>query len=122
MKMVMVLTLVIATAFTANAQKKGEKTVIYYTSIDCANCKAKVEKNLPFEKGVKDLKVDLAAKTVTVTFMEKKNTTEGIQKAIEKLGYSVSKVTAPGSQTAPCCKEKKCETGGCGEHCGKEVK
>ena len=51
-----------------------------------------MEKNIPYEKGVKDLKVDMKAQTVTVTFREDKNTQENIQKAIEKLKIPVNGV------------------------------
>lgn len=73
--------------------KPKTKTVVYNATLGCESCKAKVEKNIPYEKGVKDLKVDLKAQTVTVTFREDKNTAEKIQKAIEKLNIPVSGMT-----------------------------
>lgn len=76
-------------AVPVQAQKKGEKTVVYSAAMHCESCKAKVEKNIAFEKGVKDLKVNLEAQTITVTFREDKNNAEGIKKAIEKLEIPV---------------------------------
>lgn len=93
MKTLIVLALaVMGLTVTANAgnEKKATKTVTYEVSLHCESCKNKVEKNIPYEKGVKDLKVDLEKKTVTVTFREDKNTTEGIRKALEKLGYTAT--------------------------------
>ena len=49
----------------------------------------KVRENLPFEKGVKDLKVTLADKTVWVKYSPKKTTKEQLAAAINKLGYQV---------------------------------
>ena len=72
------------------AQDKGKKkieTVKYWVSMDCENCKAKVEKNIAFEKGVKDLKVDLRTKTVVITYKPKKTKPEKLEKAIKKLGF-----------------------------------
>ncbi|MDL2283185.1 heavy-metal-associated domain-containing protein [Odoribacter sp. OttesenSCG-928-G04] len=73
----------------ANAQK-ANKTIVFETDMDCPSCKAKLEKNLPYEKGVKDLKVDLPTKTVTVTFREDKNSAEDLKKAIEKQNVKVA--------------------------------
>ncbi len=67
---------------------KKSETAIFEVSMSCGNCKAKIEKNIAWEKGVKDLKVNLEQKTVTVTYDPKKNTEDGLKKAIEKLGYT----------------------------------
>ena len=66
--------------------------MVYKATLHCESCKARLEKNIPYEKGVKDLKVDMKAQTVTVTFREDKNTQENIQKAIEKLKIPVNGV------------------------------
>lgn len=89
-KLILILMLTSGMFFTAKAEKKDVKTVLYHVGMHCASCKAKIEKNIPYEKGVKGLDVDLEAKTVKVTFRKDKNTTEGIQKAIEKLNFEVS--------------------------------
>lgn len=107
------LFLAIAVMFTAvnvsNAQKKGTKTVVYNAELHCENCKAKIEKNIPYEKGVKDLKVDLAANTVTVTFQENKNTQEDIQKAIEKLQVPVKGIIENEKAPSAVKEEQKCD-------------
>lgn len=92
-RIVLLLALIFTTVLAVSAQKKGLKTVVYNASLHCDGCKNKIEKNIPYEKGVKDLKVNLEEKTVTVTFNEDKNSTENIQKAIEKLGFKVTAVT-----------------------------
>lgn len=89
-KLFLVMAMVLGLASTVKAEKKEVKTVLYQVDLHCATCKAKVEKNIPYEKGVKNLDVNLEAKTVKVTFRGDKNTTEGIQKAIEKLGFKVT--------------------------------
>ena len=81
--------------FTAAAQDKKElsktkaktETVTFDTSISCDNCKAKLEKHIPFEKGVKNMKVNVEKKTVEVTFDPAKTDKNKIDAAIEKLGY-----------------------------------
>lgn len=66
--------------------------VVFATSIHCANCGKKVQENIAFEKGVKDLKVDVQSKTVTVTFNDSKTDTLKLKKAINKLGYTADVV------------------------------
>jgi copper chaperone CopZ len=50
-------------------------------------------KNVPFEKGVKDVKCDLTTKEVTVQYQKDKNNTESLRRSIEKLGYTAKEVT-----------------------------
>ena len=57
-RLVLIMVVVLSAAMSVNAQKKNEKTVIFNANLHCESCKAKVEKNIPYEKGVKDLKVD----------------------------------------------------------------
>lgn len=79
----------------ANAQtpKKGEKktvTVEFVTDIDCAGCAKKVTNTIPYEKGVKDVKVDVPTKTVTVTFDPAKTNEQALTKAFEKIKIKVT--------------------------------
>ena len=82
--------LVIPASLFGQEQKKEEPksaTMKCWVSIDCESCKAKIEKNLPFEKGVTGLKVDLPTKTVEVTYKTAKTSPEKLEKALQKLGY-----------------------------------
>lgn len=67
--------------------KKEKKTVTYKVDMDCHACVNKIEASLPYEKGVKNLKISLEKKEVTVTYRKDKNSDEGIIKAINNLGY-----------------------------------
>jgi len=78
---------------TAQDKNKNTETVKFTTSISCANCVNKIMTNLPQEKGVKDVKCDLATKEVAVTYQKDKNNPADIKKAIEKLGYTAKLVT-----------------------------
>lgn len=79
---------------TAMAQEKSKDkniaTVTFDCDIDCASCKAKIEKNLPFEKGVKEFIVSLEDKTVVVKYRKDKNSDEKLRESLEKLGYKTS--------------------------------
>lgn len=104
-RVIVAVTIILLVSTVAYAEKKTTKTVVYKATLHCQSCKAKVEKNIPYEKGVKDLKVDMEAQTVTVTFREDKNTKEQIRKAIEKLNIPVSGVDEQPAKT-PVKKEK----------------
>ena len=74
----------------ANAQepKKGDKksvVVEFVTDIDCAGCAKKVTNTIPYEKGVKDVQVDVNTKTVTVTYDPAKTNNENLVKAFSKI-------------------------------------
>ena len=74
----------------ANAQEpqKGDKksvTVEFVTDIDCAGCAKKVTNTIPYEKGVKDVQVDVPTKTVTVTYDPAKTNNETLVKAFSKI-------------------------------------
>ena len=73
-----------------NAQepKKGDKksvVVEFVTDIDCAGCAKKVTNTIPYEKGVKDVQVDVPTKTVTVTYDSTKTNNETLVKAFAKI-------------------------------------
>ena len=72
-------------------KKKSAEAVIaevtFVTTIDCKNCVKKVEANLPYEKGVKDMKVSPADKTVWIKYDASKTDKEKLARAINRLGY-----------------------------------
>ena len=70
----------------AKTEQKAEfKTVVFATSLDCPNCAKKVENTLPYEKGVKDVKIELLTREVTVTFDTKKCDEAILIAAFEKI-------------------------------------
>ncbi|MDR2622023.1 MAG: heavy-metal-associated domain-containing protein [Dysgonamonadaceae bacterium] len=94
-KILVVLILAFTTGLALNAQETGDKAkkkkseeVTFIVNMYCENCKAKIEKNISWEKGVKDLTVNLEKKTVTIVYNPQKTTEENLKKAIEKLGYT----------------------------------
>lgn len=88
--LVLVMTLAMVFSFgNTFAEKKADVTVTFKADLHCKSCKAKIEKNLPFEKGVKDLKVDMAAKTIKIVYVADKTTEAELIAAIEKCGVKV---------------------------------
>ncbi|MDR0811120.1 MAG: cation transporter [Paludibacter sp.] len=78
-----------AVTFSAAAKKQ---TVVFKVSMHCEACQKKIEKNIAFEKGVKDLNVSLEKLTAEITYEDTKTDTAKLKKAIEKLGYTVEEV------------------------------
>ena len=71
-------------------EKKAKKTatVVFNVSMHCKNCVKKITENISFVKGVKDLKVSLEDKTVTITYDPVKTDEATLKKEIEKLGFT----------------------------------
>jgi mercuric ion binding protein len=90
------------------AQSKSKAEIKIKTSAECDMCKNTLEKTLAFEKGVKDAKLDLATKEVTVVYNPKKTNPEQLKKAISNAGYDADEVKANNKafQKLPeCCKK-----------------
>lgn len=68
---------------------KDYKTITFEVSMHCKNCVKKINENISFEKGVKNLDVSLEGKEVTITYDPAKTDVDALKAAIEKLGYEV---------------------------------
>lgn len=84
--------LLAASAFSANAEvleKKNKKAeVTYLVSMTCESCQKRIESNIPYEKGVTDLKVDLPNKLVTIEYRTDKTTADKLKAAIKEMGFT----------------------------------
>jgi copper chaperone CopZ len=83
-------TVVTAQEKKADKKKKTEE-VTFSVNMFCENCKAKIERHISWEKGVKDLKIDLDKKSVTVKYDPAKTNEEKLKKAISKLEFTCEK-------------------------------
>lgn len=96
MKKVVLITLVLLVGVATNslyAQKKTTEVACFKSNMDCENCQKTITEYLKFEKGVKDLKVDLVTNTIKVEYKAGKNDTNSLAKAIEKKGYKAEKIS-----------------------------
>ena len=76
----------LSSAEAKEPQKKADKIVVFDTDVDCPHCAKKILDNAAMlGKGVKDVKVDVPTKKVTVTFDEAKTTVDDIIKGMAKL-------------------------------------
>ena len=78
----------------AQDKKGNDKTeqVVFSVNMHCENCEQKVKKNIPYEKGVKDLTTNLEKQLVTIRYQTDKTDRAKLKKAIEKLGYTCREI------------------------------
>ncbi len=60
-------------------------TTVFATDIDCPHCAKKIDNTIPYEKGVKEVKVDVPTQTVTITYDPAKTDDNALVKALAKL-------------------------------------
>jgi periplasmic mercuric ion binding protein len=95
--------------------RKGssETVTISVPTVQCEQCKDRIEKYLTREEGVQIVKVDYKKKICKVTYLWDRTTTENIKTAIANIGYDAGDVTADPEaykKLPTCC--KKPEDGG----------
>jgi copper chaperone CopZ len=116
-----ILTMVLSLAMLSgiHAQNKNnEAEVTFNVSMDCDHCKKKIMNSIPHEKGVTDMKVDLVKKEVWIKFDSKKTDKAKLQKAVEKLGYTVTEVVSVEKKQQDVAADCKAEHEGCQKKCG----
>ncbi|MDP4131615.1 MAG: heavy-metal-associated domain-containing protein [Bacteroidota bacterium] len=99
----------------AQPVRKGaiETATIKVPTVQCDECKDRIEKYISREDGVQKIVVDYKRKTAKVTYLWDRTNIENIKAAIANIGYDADDVTADGQAYAKlptCC--KKPEDGG----------
>lgn len=79
-------------AFAEKQNVKKVETIVFNVSMDCQGCVNRINKNIPFEKGVKDFQIDFDNLKVSLTYKTKTTNKEILKKALEKLDFIVSEV------------------------------
>ena len=95
--------------------RKGslETATISIPTVQCDECKDRIEKYLTREEGMQTVKVDVKKKTCKVTYFWDRTNIENIKTAIANTGYDAGDVTADEEaykKLPTCC--KKPEDGG----------
>jgi periplasmic mercuric ion binding protein len=104
------VSVIILISFTATGfgQQKKDETIKIKTSAVCDECKGRIEGGLAFEKGIKDISLDVDTKVATVKFNPQKTSPEKIRESISKLGYDADDVLADKKaydKLPACCKK-----------------
>lgn len=93
-KIILMAVVAIMAAAVSTAAPKTEKqivTTVFVTDIDCEGCAKKITNTIPYERGIKNLKVEVATQSVTVTYDASKNSIEQLTKAFESIKVKVFK-------------------------------
>ena len=78
-----------ASSFAGPKKKVELKEVTFDVELHCANCVKKVQENIAFEKGFKDLHVCLEDQIVYIKYDAAKTSEDKLRAAVEGLGYKV---------------------------------
>ena len=95
--------------------RKGpiETSTIYLPTVQCQECKDRIEKYMTREDGIESVKVDYKHKTCKVVYRWDRTNVENVKTAIANIGYDAGDVTADPEaykRLPTCC--KKPEDGG----------
>lgn len=78
--------------FAGKPADKNVSEVVFATNMHCEKCVNKINENLAFVKGVKDLKVSLKDQTIRIKYDNRKTSEKALAEAVRKLGYKAEKV------------------------------
>ena len=86
----------VTTPLAAKEKKaKTKENVLFCVPMDCQSCVTKIEKNIAFERGVTDLRIDLEKQTVDIQYRSDKTNPEKLAEALKELGFD-AEVILPG--------------------------
>ena len=94
-------TMVTEASASAQVFKKTKaeiKEVVFKVNLHCTSCVKKVQENLAFEKGVKDLHVCMESQVIALKYDAARTNEETLKNAIIKLGVPVKGVSQQGHQ------------------------
>lgn len=80
------LLLIGSDAVAQKEAKKKEAQTTFVVKIMCDNCVKNIKKNIAYEKGVKNLKIDSENQKVTVIYNPRKTNPEKLIEAFKKIG------------------------------------
>lgn len=70
--------------------------VVMNVHLDCHKCEAKIKKNIAFEDGVEDIKVNVRRDIVAIKFENKETNPKKLVKAFKEIGYTVTQYVVDG--------------------------
>ncbi len=111
MKRFLLLLLPLLIAARLSAQYPKLAYIDVRTNAVCDMCVKTIETEMLYEKGVKEVHVDLEANLIHVAVDAKKTNVEKVRAAISKLGYSADDVgpnMAAREKLPDCCKKEGC--------------
>lgn len=86
------LLLIGSDAVAQKEAKKKEAQTTFVVKIMCDNCVKNIKKNIAYEKGVKNLKIDSENQKVTVIYNPRKTNPEKLIEAFKKIGKEATPI------------------------------
>lgn len=93
---------------TIAQEQENTANIKIKSSVICGSCKSRIEQNMTYVKGVKEVSVNLSSKEVSIDYNPKKTTPEALKIAITKIGYDADDLIADDaaySKLPACCKK-----------------
>lgn len=104
----LILSLLFISLGWATLAQSNVKTVAIKTSAICEMCKATLEKDLTFEKGVKSVNLDLETKILNIAYLDSKTNPDLLRKRVTMVGYNADSLPRDPKayeKLDPCCKD-----------------
>jgi mercuric ion binding protein len=114
-KIHILLFLLVGLSTATMAQMKAQLTAVIKTpTVQCQECKDRIERFMTHEEGVLKVSVDYKKKTTTVTYLTDRTNIENLKAAIANVGYDADDVTAEPDayKRLPICCKKPADGGG----------
>ena len=93
MKTKLLLIALLAVSIMVYAKPKAERvTAVFHVEISCDNCVKRIQDNIAFEKGLKDMRINKEQQTVTLTWDPAKTDTVQLKTAFAKITKPVGKI------------------------------
>lgn len=108
MNKIIIVTLLMLSAASGQAQDSKYHKIEIQTSAICEMCQYAIEKEMALEKGVKSATLNLENKILTVTYLSKKTDADEIRKRVALTGYhadSIERDSLAYKKLPFCCKD-----------------
>ena len=109
-KNVFIVGVLLSSLFLSIHVQAQDEVVEIQTSAQCEMCKERIETNLAFEKGIKEVILDMDTKKLSVTYKSSKTDLNTIKNFIAGLGYDADDIkanTKAYKKLPMCCKKPK---------------
>lgn len=107
-KMILILAVFISSSVFSQEKERKTAEITIMTSAVCGMCKDRIEHDMAFEKGVKDVNLDLKTKEVSIVYQTKKTDPDKLREAITEIGYDADDLEADAKayeKLPACCKK-----------------
>ena len=88
----LLIALLLGTMLVYGNPKSERMTAVFHVEISCDNCVKRIQDNIAFEKGLKDMRIDKDQQTVTLTWDPEKTDTTMLKQAFEKIKKPVVRI------------------------------